>query len=89
MPHQIAARLQRGKARVDSAAIAGEKAVIEQADVQFDVPDVELRALIGRVDGLADAQSGVPEFAEIGRERFAQTIARGSSTARNSRSISE
>ncbi len=46
------------------ASFAGEKAPIEQADGEFGVGGIDLVALDGRVYGLADAESAIPQIAQ-------------------------
>ena len=49
-------------------AVAGEVALVEQADVQLDVALVNLGALGRRPDGVADAQAGVPQVPQKRRD---------------------
>ena len=45
-------------------AVAGEEALIEQADVEFGIGIVHLDAFVGGAHGVAHAQAGVPQMLE-------------------------
>ena len=50
--------------------VAGEKALIQQADVQFDIVVVHLGAFVRRAHRVADAQAGVPKMLQERRDRL-------------------
>ena len=78
-----------GEAGVERA-VAREKTLIEQADVQLDVLIVDFSAFFGRADRMAEPQAGIPERLEECREWLGVAPARPPlfSTS-TSRSISE
>ncbi len=63
------ARQAAGEVGIERA-VAGKETLIEQADVELDIPIVHLGALGRRAHGLADAQSGVPESLEKYGDEF-------------------
>src|SRR5579864_4553647 len=50
--------------RAIDAGISRQIALVEQADVQFDVAVMQFRAFGGRAHRMADAQAGIPQLLE-------------------------
>ena len=82
------ARQLRGQIRIERA-VAGQIALVEQADVQLGVLLVDFQALRQRAHGMADAQAGIPERLQKGGDSVLGAAPARSHSNRISTSTSE
>ena len=69
--HDVAAKIGTGIANLfEESLVACEQTPIEKTDGEFGIGGIDLIAVHGRVDGLADAELLIPEIAKKDRERL-------------------